>query len=69
MSKRIVLTSSDIQRTLARIAHEIVEQNKTTDHIILVGLHTRGVPIAERLASNIVDFERSKIPVGALDIS
>ncbi len=69
MPKKIVMTPDDIRRTLARIAHEIVEQNKTMDHLILVGMRTRGVPLAKRLAANIADFEKSGVPVGALDIS
>jgi pyrimidine operon attenuation protein/uracil phosphoribosyltransferase len=69
MPEKIVMTSEDIRRTLARIAHEIVEHNKSTEHLILVGMHTRGVPLAKRLATNIEGFEQSKIPIGTLDIS
>ena len=69
MSEKIIMTSEDIRRTLARIAHEIVERNKSTEHLILVGMHTRGVPLAKRLAANIEGFEQSKIPIGTLDIS
>ena len=69
MAKKIVMTPEDIRRTLARIAHEIIERNKTTEHLILVGMHTRGVPLARRLAASIEDFEGIEIPVGALDIS
>ncbi len=69
MAEKIIMTPEDIRRTLARIAHEIIERNKSTEHLILVGMHTRGVPLAKRLAANIEDFERSKIPIGALDIS
>ena len=69
MSKKILMTPEDIRRTLARIAHEIIERNKTIEHLILVGMHTRGVPLARRLAANIENFEKVKIPVGALDIS
>ena len=63
------MTEDDIRRTLARIAHEIIEQNKTMNHLILVGMRTRGVPLARRLAANIENFEKVKVPVGALDIS
>ncbi len=69
MSKKIIMTPEDIRRTLARIAHEIIERNKAIERLILVGMHTRGVPLAKRLAANIADFEKSKIPVGTLDIS
>ena len=47
------MTPEDIKRTLARIAHEILERNKAIEHVILVGMHTRGVPLAKRLAANI----------------
>jgi pyrimidine operon attenuation protein/uracil phosphoribosyltransferase len=69
MPEKIIMTSGDIRRTLARIAHEVIERNKSTEHLILVGMHTRGVPLARRLANNIEDFEQSKIPIGTLDIS
>jgi len=63
------MTREDIRRTLARIAHEIIEQNKSLDHLILVGMRTRGVPLARRLAANIQKFENTSVPVGALDFS
>jgi len=69
MPKKIIMTPDDIRRTLARIAHEIIEQNKGMDHLILVGMRTRGVPLAKRLAANIEAFEKTSIPVGALDFS
>ena len=69
MPKKIIMNAEDIRRTLARVAHEIIERNKVTAHLILIGLHTRGVPLARRLASNIERFEESKLPVGALDFS
>ncbi len=69
MTEKIIMTPDDISRSLARIAHEIVERNKTTEHLVLVGMRTRGVPLARRLAANMEDPEASKIPVGALDIS
>ncbi len=69
MAKKIIMTPGDIKRTLARIAHEIVERNKATEHLILVAMHARGVLLAKRLATNIEDFVRLKIPVGSLDIT
>jgi pyrimidine operon attenuation protein/uracil phosphoribosyltransferase len=69
MSEKIVMTAEDIRRTLARIAHEIIERNKSTGHLILVGLHTRGVPLAKRLAASIEKYESSRLAVGALDFS
>ncbi len=69
MPEKILMTAEDIRRTLARIAHEIIERNKTTEHLLLVGVRTRGVPIAKRLAENIEQYENSKLTVGALDFS
>ena len=69
MAQKVVMTLGDIRRSLARIAHEIIERNKTTEYLVLVGMHTRGVPLARRLAANMEELEGLKIPVGALDIS
>jgi len=69
MPKKIIMTQDDIKRTLARVAHEIIERNKVIENLILVGIHTRGVPLANRLAANIEEFAGVKIPVGTLDIS
>ena len=69
MSRKVIMTPGDIRRTLARVAHEIIEHNKVIDHLILVGIQTRGVPLARRLAANIESFEQPKLSVGALDFS
>jgi pyrimidine operon attenuation protein/uracil phosphoribosyltransferase len=69
MTRNIMMTPEDIKRSLARVTHEIIERNKTIEHLILVGMRTRGVPLAKRLAANIEDLAGSRIPVGALDIS
>ena len=69
MPEKILMTAEDIRRTLARIAHEIIERNKTTENLILVGVRTRGVPIARRLAQNIDQLEKSHLTAGALDFS
>jgi pyrimidine operon attenuation protein/uracil phosphoribosyltransferase len=69
MPEKILMTAEDIRRTLARIAHEIIERNKVMEGLILVGLHTRGVPLARRLAKNIELYEKSRLIVGALDFS
>jgi len=69
MSEKIVMTAEDIRRTVARIAHEIIEHNKDIEQLLLVGLHTRGVPLAKRLAENIELYEKSKPTVGSLDFS
>jgi len=69
MTEKVVMTGEDIRRSLARITHEIMERNKSTENLVLVGMRTRGVPLARRLAANMENFEGLKIPVGALDIS
>ena len=69
MNRTIIMTPEDIKRSLARITHEIIERNKTTGHLVLVGMRTRGVPLAKRLAADMEDLEGLKVPVGALDIS
>jgi pyrimidine operon attenuation protein/uracil phosphoribosyltransferase len=69
MSERNLMTPEDIQRALIRIAHEIVERNKGAGSLVLVGMQTRGVPIARRLAATISDLEGINVPVGSLDIS
>ena len=69
MSAKVVLSSREIGRALARIAHEIVEKNKGAEGIVLIGMRTRGVPLAKRIAGTIEGFERTVVPVGALDIA
>ena len=69
MAERVLMTSEDIRRSLARIAHEIIERNKATDSLTLIGMHTRGAPLARRLSHNIREFTGQEVPVGALDIS
>jgi len=68
MSEKILLTSREIERALARIGHEIVEKNKGAEGVVLVGMRTRGVPLAKRIAEIIEGFEGTSIPVGTLDI-
>lgn len=68
-SSSIVLNARAVERTLARMADEIVERNDGTDHLILVGIQRRGVQIAERLARVIESREGVIVPRGALDIT
>ena len=67
MAENIILSSLKICKALTRIAHEIVEKNRNTQDIILVGLLTRGVPLAHRLSLLIHDFEGLLVPVDSLD--
>lgn len=66
---RTVLGASDISRALRRIAHEILEANKGAEGLVLLGIPSRGVPLARRLAATIAEFEGSDIPVGSLDVT
>lgn len=58
-----------MRRALTRIAHEILEKNKGTKDLVLVGIRTRGVPLAQRLAAKIQEIEGVRVPVGSLDIT
>ncbi|MDD5127511.1 MAG: bifunctional pyr operon transcriptional regulator/uracil phosphoribosyltransferase PyrR [Dehalococcoidales bacterium] len=69
MADKILMTAEDIRRTLARISHEIIERNKVLDNLLLIGIHTRGVPLAQRLAENINRFEKVTLRTGTLDFS
>ena len=64
-----IMDSEGINRVLIRIAHEIMERNKGPENVALMGLQTRGVPIAQRLAAIIKEIEGVDIPVGILDIT
>ena len=64
-----LLNKKDIERILSRIAHEIIEKNKGTEGLCLVGIQRGGVHLAKRLSSKILEIEREEIPVGSLDIS
>jgi pyrimidine operon attenuation protein/uracil phosphoribosyltransferase len=63
------MEASDIRRALTRIAHEIVERNKGTDDLAIVGIRTRGAPLADRLAGAIASFGGVDLPTGALDVT
>ena len=67
--KAQLMSGSEIERTLVRLAHEILEKNGGVDGLGLVGIRRRGVPIAERLGKMIQQVEKKKVPVGTLDIT
>ena len=69
LTGRLLLDEADLQRTLRRIAHEIVEKHPDLEQLALVGIYTRGVTLAERLAGLIEQFSGVRPPTGALDIS
>lgn len=68
MSKEL-MNKKDIDRALTRMAHEIIEKNKGTGNLCLVGIQRGGVYLAKRLASNIKQIDKKDIPVGSLDIA
>ncbi|WP_243289947.1 bifunctional pyr operon transcriptional regulator/uracil phosphoribosyltransferase PyrR [Bacillus sp. FJAT-47783] len=69
MQQTTVLDDQAIRRSLTRISHEIIERNKGIEDCILVGIKTRGIYLAKRLAERIGKFEGNEIPVGELDIT
>ena len=66
---REVLTSGDVSRALRRIAHEILERNKGADHLVVLGIPSRGVPLARRLVRIMAEVEGVDVPVGSLDVT
>ena len=64
-----VLGPADIGRALVRIAHEILERNKGASGLVLLGIPTRGVPLARRIAAKIASVEGEDVPVGSLDVT
>jgi len=63
------MSSSEIERTLVRLAHQIVEKNNGVENLVLVGIKRRGVPLAVRLSKLIQQIEKKPVPVGTLDIT
>ena len=69
MTARAVFSESDIDRTLRRIAHEIIEASPETSELVLLGIPTRGVVLAHRLAAYISDIAGIPVPAGSLDVT
>ena len=67
--KAQLMSASDMQRTLTRMAYEILERNAGTDDLVLIGIRRRGVPLAERLGKLIAAIDHTPVAVGALDIT
>ncbi|TFU27107.1 bifunctional pyr operon transcriptional regulator/uracil phosphoribosyltransferase PyrR [Thermus tengchongensis] len=67
--KAELMNAEEMRRALYRIAHEVVEAGKGVEDLVLVGIHTRGIPLAERIARYIREFEGKEVPVGILDIT
>jgi pyrimidine operon attenuation protein / uracil phosphoribosyltransferase len=64
----VIFTEEEMRRAISRIAHEIIERNGGAGELLLVGLRSRGVPLAERLSARIVEFESVAVPTASLDI-
>ncbi len=69
IEKAQIMDEAGINRVLSRIAHEIIEKNKGIQNVALIGIQRRGVPLAQRLARKICEFEGINVPVGILDIT
>jgi len=69
MAEKVIMSADDIRRAITRISHEIIERNRGSQDLVIVGMHTRGVPLAYRLVADIESFEGVKVPIGTLDIS
>ncbi len=69
VKKNVIMDAEAMRRAIVRIAHEIIEKNKGVENVILVGIRTRGVPLAQRIAKEIENIEKVKVPVGFLDIT
>lgn len=69
IEKAVILSPADVDRVIKRISHEILERNKGSENLAIIGLRKRGVPLAERIGANIEAFEGRKVPFGMLDIS
>ena len=63
------MSQEDVRRALTRVAHEILEHNRGAEDLVIVGIHTRGVYLARRIAANLAEFEGVEVPVATLDVS
>src|SRR5256885_16866753 len=68
-TKSQLMSASEIDRTLVRLAHEVLEKTKNLDKLAFIGIRRRGVPLAQRLAAKIEAIEKRRVPVGILDIT
>lgn len=67
--KAKILDEKAINRAITRLSHEIIEKNKGVQNVVLIGIHTRGVPLAKKIANRIKEIENAEILVGSLDIT
>jgi len=69
LAERTVLDAGDVSRALTRMAHEILERNRGSHDLVLLGIPRRGVPLAYRIAARIAEVEGTEVPAGALDVT
>lgn len=69
MPSKVILDEKAIDRALTRISHEIIERNKGVEDVVLLGIKTRGVPLAERIADKIAQIENTQVEYGTIDIT
>ena len=67
MTDTVLMSAADIGKSLRRVSHELVEAHPNTSHLLLIGIRTRGLPLAQRIAGNISSNGNGQIPVAALD--
>jgi len=67
--KALLLDSKAMNRSIMRVSHEIIEKNKGVKDVVLIGIQTRGVPLAQRISDKIEEIEGKKVPFGTLDIT
>ncbi len=68
MTEKVIMSAEEMRRALVRIAHEVIEKNHGPDDLVFIGIYTRGVPLAARIARYVKGIEDVDIPVGSLDI-
>ncbi len=66
-TKALLVTQEDLKRTITRLAHEILEKNRGVKDLVIIGIHTRGAYIAQRLAKKVKAIEKEEVPTGFLD--
>jgi pyrimidine operon attenuation protein/uracil phosphoribosyltransferase len=69
VEKAVIMNDGEVSRAVTRMAHEIVEANKGTEDLVLLGIQRRGVPLARMLRDSISQFEASELPIGSIDIT
>lgn len=67
--KAQIMDKAAMERGITRISHEILERNKGTDDLIIVGIYRRGIPLASKIAKKIMEIEHERVPVGEIDVS